>query len=210
MYIICIRSEQFLEQLRVLVSDSLWLDHHSFPRLDSHSPSVNSSASLLSLSLKIVILLNSLQKVFSTLTFPNMFCPYMNSLFNDSTIDQFIHSHSQCSFINIEYSTSTTMIELKGHSFMLRGIYFNVHIVTHFEYSQVVLHSDSSFVSEGLGKHAPCSSSQTFSVGHFIKIFILYISITNSIYLFTLYNIKYYITYYIIYYFFFNIVYIQY
>ena len=98
-----------------LLVDSLGVDLHTL---------------FLGLSLFGVILSHSLLKCFSALALSCMLNSDMDSLWNDSASENLIDDNTDCCLVDIENSTSLSMIELVWHTFMDTSISNDVNVIS--------------------------------------------------------------------------------
>ena len=92
-------------------------------------------------------------------TFFDVFDSDVNALGDDATADLLVDDDTEGSLVDIENLACSAVIEFEGHTLVLAGVHFYVHVLSHLIRGQVVLHSDRSCSSERLAEHASCSSS---------------------------------------------------
>lgn len=73
---------------------------------------------------------------------------HMNSLLDFSVSDNFFKDYSDGSWVDIENLSSSSMVEMMGHSSLLGGVDVDINVVTDFMFLEIALHSNASISSE--------------------------------------------------------------
>ncbi len=81
-----------------------------------------------------------------------MFWSDVESLFDLSLFDDLVDDDSDRSWIDVEDLSSSSVIDLIGHSLVDCSIGFNIYKVSLLESGEVVAHSDCSMTTECLGE----------------------------------------------------------
>ena len=86
----------------------------------------------LSLNLKSIILLNSLDESESASWLSHMFNSDANSLWDDSSIDKLVHDNSASMSGHVKDSTGFSVIEFVWHTFMYGTVSNDINVITDF------------------------------------------------------------------------------
>lgn len=128
---------------------SFWVSRASFSR--------NSLSFLICFSFQFIINFHSFDKGKSTVAFSYMFWSNVNFFFDFSLFHLLVKDKAERSRIDIENFSSSSMIEVMGHSFMDGSVYNNVDEVSFFVSLQIIFHSNRSVSSEWLFELMSCS-----------------------------------------------------
>ena len=90
----------------------------------------------------------------------------MNSLFNDSSIDQLVDTDPDGCLGYVKDNTGTSVVELVWHTSVDRGVGKNVHVITHLDALQVLGHVGKTALAELLGKHVARTRSDSEGMRH--------------------------------------------
>ena len=105
-------------------------------------------SSLIGLSFLSIIFLDSRDEGASAVGFSEVFSSNVQSLFDHPVSDLLVYSDSETLWIDIEDSTSSTMIEEMGHTGVDGPVNHNIHVLSDPDLFQIVLHSNGSVSTE--------------------------------------------------------------
>ena len=153
------RSVTFSKGHRILVFDLTGVDAKSIKWSSWLSLSWYGFSSFISSGFQSIISLNSSNKSSSALWWSNMFDSNVDSFMHNSTVNQFINNHTDWSGIYVKYSSSSSMIIFKRHTFVLGSVNNYINVITNLIGSKVIFHTDGSVLSETFSKKFSCTSS---------------------------------------------------
>ena len=116
-----------------------------------------------------LILLLSLQDFLLALGLPHVLDTNMNTLFNNSSIDYLVDTHTHSRLGDVENDSSSSVVSLVGHALVDRGIGKDVHIVANLDIHQVLRKVNRSLVSEAFRKHVARTRPKTKRVRHLVS-----------------------------------------
>ena len=114
----------------------------------------------------LVIDLDSGDEAFPAVAFSEMLDSDVDSFFDFSISDFLVQLDSDRAGVDVEDSASSAVIPLIGHSFVNGSIDYNIDILAFPESGEVVLDSDGSVSSEGLGELLSGACSYSVTMGH--------------------------------------------
>ena len=91
---------------------------------------------------------------------------YVNSLLDNATAHLLIYNDTNGTWVNIEDSACSSMVEFIGHTFMNGSIDNNVNVVSDFVVGEASGDVDAAFLSESFAKFMSSFSSVSVAVGH--------------------------------------------
>ena len=144
---------------------------------------VNLLVIFLGLSLFSIILSHSFLEGFSALTQSDMFNSDMESFGNNVSSDLLIDDYSDSMLVDIKDSTSFTMIEFMGHTFMNTTISYNINYVSKSVWCHYSWKRYCSVFTESFCEQMSCSCSLSMGVRHLFFTLLIYL----------IYNLKKYI-----------------
>jgi hypothetical protein len=85
----------------------------------------------------------------------------MDTLFDDTAIDQFVNTHTDGSFCHIENNSGSSMVPLVRHTLVDGWIGKDINMISNLDTHQVLREMNGSMVPELLGKHVARTRSGT-------------------------------------------------
>jgi len=82
----------------------------------------------------------------------------MNALFQNTTIDIFVHTNSNSGFGYVEDDSGSAVVELVWHTLMDGWVCEDIYVVTNFNRHKVLRKVDRSMLPVFLGKHVTGTS----------------------------------------------------
>lgn len=117
-----------------------------------------------------LILLLSLQDFLLALGVSHVLNANMNTLFENSSVDQLVHTHTDGRLGNVENDSSSSVVSLVGHTLVDGRIGKDVHVVTNLDFHQVLGKVDGTIFPELLGKHVARTRPDTKGVRHLVSV----------------------------------------
>lgn len=145
------------------------LEEVSFLWKDGGTLEVDLDSSLGGFSLGLFVLDLALQDFLLALTGSDVLNADMDTLFDNSSIDQLVHTNTNGTLGNIENNSGSAVVSLVGHTLVDGRIGKDVHIVTNLHFSQVLRKVDRSVTTELLGKHVARTRPYTKGVRHLVS-----------------------------------------
>jgi hypothetical protein len=100
-----------------------------------------------------LIVLDALQNFLLALGFSYMLDTDMNTLFDNSSIDQLVHTNTDGSLGNVKDNSSSAVVSLVGHTPVDGRVGKDINVVTNLDVHQVLGKVWVSMLPEFLGKH---------------------------------------------------------
>ena len=125
-------------------------------------------ALLIGLSLKSVVLLDPGNEGGSAVGLPEMFSSDVKSLGDHPMTDLFVDDDAETLGVDVEDSSGSSVIEEMGHSCVDGPVDHDVHVLSHVDLLQIVLHSDGAVSSERSRELVSSSCSVSSRFTHFL------------------------------------------
>ena len=90
----------------------------------------------------------------------------MNSLLDDSSVDQLVDTNTDGRLGYVKDNTGTSVVELVWHTSVDGGIGKNVHVITNLDALQVLGHVGKTALAELLGEHVARTRSDSEGMRH--------------------------------------------
>ena len=103
----------------------------------------------------------ALQKISLTLRFSHVLNANMNTLLDDTSVDELVDTNTDCRLGDIENDSSTSVVELVGHTLVHGGVGKNVNIVSDLHTHEVLGKVNRSMLSELLREHVARASADS-------------------------------------------------
>lgn len=127
---------------------------------------IHLDSSLCGFSLGSFVVLLSLQDFLLALGWSDVLNANMNTLFDNSSIDQLVDTYTDGRLRNIEDDSSSSVVSLVGHTLVDRGIGENINIVTNLDLHQVLGKMNGTMLAKFLREHVSRTRSDTKRVRH--------------------------------------------
>ena len=126
----------------------------------------NDLSVLFGLGFLFIVFDNSFEESESAVGVSNVFNSDMDSLLDLSVSDLFMDDNSNRPGVDVENSSSSSVVELVRHTLVLGSIYNNIDYVADLVFLEVVLHSNGPISSEWPLKFMSGSSSEPVRSSH--------------------------------------------
>lgn len=141
--------------------DSSSLEEVSFLGLLWLTLEVYLDSGLSGLGLGSFVILLALQNFFLALGLSDVLNADMDTLFNNSSVDELVDTDSNSTLGDVENNTSSAVVSLVWHTLVDGGIGENINVVTNLDVHQVLGKVDRSMLPELLGKHVARTRSDS-------------------------------------------------
>mmetsp|Transcript_17539 Transcript_17539/g.26550 ORF Transcript_17539/g.26550 Transcript_17539/m.26550 type:complete len:92 (-) Transcript_17539:81-356(-) len=84
-----------------------------------------------------------------------MFDAYMDTLLNDTSIDELVDTYTYRGLGNVENDSGASMVMLVGHTLVDGRVGEDINVVTNLDVHQVLRKGGKSMMTELLGEHMP-------------------------------------------------------
>ena len=121
---------------------------------------------LLGLTSKLIVALETIQKVLSAGRMRHMFNAKIDLLGDDASTNALVYNNTDSMFGHIEHTTSLAVIELVRHTFMKGTIAFDVHNIAAFVDFEKSRQLFGAMVLEAFREEITRAASNTFRVCH--------------------------------------------
>ena len=91
---------------------------------------------------------------------------YMNTLLNNTSVDELVNTYSNSGLGYIENDTSTSMVVLVGHTPVDGGVSEDINVITNLDLHHVLTKGGKSVLTVLLGKHVPGAGAGSEGVRH--------------------------------------------
>jgi len=90
----------------------------------------------------------------------------MDTLFDDSSIDQLVHTNTDGGLGNVKDNSGSTVVSLVGHTLVNGRIGKDINVITNLDFHQVLGEVNGSLLPELLGEHVTRTRPDTIGVRH--------------------------------------------
>lgn len=123
-------------------------------------------SSLSGLLLCSLVFLSTLDNLLLALGFSYVLNTHMDTLFDDASVHQLVHAHTDGGLGDIKDNTSASVVTLVGHTFVNGGVGKDVHVISHLDVHQVLRKVNGAMLTELLGEHVARTRPDTVRVRH--------------------------------------------